>query len=331
MKTFIIAEAGVNHNGKLDLALKLVDAAVEAGADCIKFQTFITEEETSVYAEKAAYQKCTTDQAESQFEMSKKLELSFDEFKLIKQYCESKGILFLSTPFEIKSVKFLDELGMKFWKIPSSDITNLPYLIEIAKTSKDVILSTGMSTISDIEKSIQVLVDHGTPKITLMHCTTEYPAPLEDVNLNAMDTLRSKFKCEVGYSDHTSGFEVAIAAVAKGATVIEKHFTLDKTMEGPDHIASLEPNELKDMVRAIRNVEVALGDSEKRITESERKNIVAARKSIVAKCKIKKGEILTEENICTKRPGSGISPMKWFDVLGTKAKRDFEEDELVEI
>lgn len=330
-KIFVIAEAGVNHNGKLDLALKLVDAAVAAKADCIKFQTFITEEETSVYAEKANYQKDTTDAEESQFEMSKRLELSFEDFIEIKNYCEKKNILFLSTPFDNKSIEFLDEIGMPIWKIPSSDITNLPYLIRIAETHKPVILSSGMSTMCDIENAFSVLRKFGSEDITILHCTTEYPAPIEEVNLMAMKSIKETFNCKVGYSDHTEGIEVPIIAAALGASVIEKHFTLDRKMEGPDHKASLEPDELKKMIEAIRIVELSMGDGIKRVSSSEEKNLEAARKSIVAKRKISTGELLTESNITVKRPGTGISPMKWFEVLGTNAKRDYNEDELIEI
>lgn len=328
-RVFIIAEAGVNHNGRLDLALKLVDKAVEAKVDCIKFQTFITEEETSRYAEKADYQKNTTEAAESQYEMSKKLELSFDEFVTIKNYCDDKGILFLSTPFDNKSIDFLNDLGMPVWKIPSSDVTNLPYLIKIAKTGKPVILSTGMTSLEEIACAIDVLQKNGTNDITILHCTTEYPAPINEINLLAMKTMYKEFGFPVGYSDHTEGIDIPMIAVAMGAVVIEKHFTLDKDMEGPDHKASLNPEELKEMVSCIRKVEMCLGDGIKQITPSEGKNLYAARKSIVAKRKIEKGEIFTEDNITTKRPGNGISPMRWFDILGRQAIRDFSEDELI--
>ena len=288
-RVFIIAEAGVNHNGRLDLALKLVDKAVEAKVDCIKFQTFITEEETSRYAEKADYQKNTTEAAESQYEMSKKLELSFDEFVTIKNYCDDKGILFLSTPFDNKSIDFLNDLGMPVWKIPSSDVTNLPYLIKIAKTGKPVILSTGMTSLEEIACAIDVLQKNGTNDITILHCTTEYPAPINEINLLAMKTMYKEFGFPVGYSDHTEGIDIPMIAVAMGAVVIEKHFTLDKDMEGPDHKASLNPEELKEMVSCIRKVEMCLGDGIKQITPSEVKNLYAARKSIVAKRKIEKG------------------------------------------
>ena len=328
---FIIAEAGDNHNGKFELALQLVDKAVEAGADCVKFQTFVTENVVSKFAEKAEYQKENTGADENQYEMIKKLELSFDQFREIQAYCQKKGIIFLSTPFDLDSIDFLQEINIPFWKIPSGEITNLPYLIRIAKTGKDIILSTGMSTMEEIANALDILKSNGAGNITLLHCNTEYPTPYEDVNLRAMKTLKDTFQIPVGYSDHTQGIEVPIAAVASGACVIEKHFTLDKTMEGPDHKASLEPDELKNMVSAIRNIEKAMGAKEKFPTKSETKNITIARKSIVAKCDIKKGEKLTEDNLYVKRPGDGISPMKWFEVIGTTAIRDFKEDELIEL
>ncbi|MBC3805674.1 N-acetylneuraminate synthase [Acetobacterium fimetarium] len=331
MSVFIIAEAGDNHNGRLVLALKLVDVAVESGADCVKFQTFITEEVISKKAEKADYQKESTGENESQFEMVKKLELSFKEFSEINEYCKEKGIVFLSTAFDLKSIDFLNTLDMPFWKIPSGEITNLPYLIKIAQTNKEVVLSTGMATLDEIREATDVLKANGAGKITLLHCNTEYPTPMEDVNLKAMDSIKKLFKVDVGYSDHTLGIEVPIAAVALGAKIIEKHFTLDRTMEGPDHQASLEPNELNMMVKSIRNIEKALGNGVKIPSKSEIKNINIARKSIVARRKIFKGEVFTEENLAAKRPGNGISPMKWFEVLGQKAKRDFDEDDLVEI
>lgn len=330
-KVFVIAEAGVNHNGCLDLAYKMIDAAVEAKVDCIKFQTFITEDETSIFAEKANYQKEMTGDDENQYEMSKKLELSFDEFCLLKQYCDKKGIMFLSTAFDSKSIRFLEKLDMAFWKIPSSDVNNLPYLIQIAQTHKDVVLSTGMTTMDDIEYAVNILRQYGAGDISILHCTTDYPAKLEEVNLKVLETLKAYFKCRVGYSDHTQGIVIPIAAVAMGATIIEKHFTLNRNMEGPDHKASLEPNELALMVENIRKVELALGDGEKYITKSERKNIIAARKSIVAKRNIKRGEVFSLENVTTKRPGGGISPVKWFDILGQKAKRDFRRDEFIEL
>lgn len=331
MSTFIIAEAGVNHNGCIELAKQMVNKAKEAGADCIKFQTFVSKNIVSKSASKAEYQKQRTNSDESQLEMLRKLELSFDEFKELKEYCDFKEIEFLSTAFDFDSIDFLNNLGMRIWKIPSGEITNLPYLIKISKTNKPVILSTGMSTLDEIEDAISILKTNGCKDIILLHCTTEYPAPYADVNLRAMDTLKQKFNVTVGYSDHTSGIEVAIAAVAIGAKVIEKHFTLDRNMEGPDHKASLEPNELKNMVKSIRNIELAVGNGEKKPTESEKKNKAIARKSIIAKKSIKKGQIFTEDNITVKRPGNGISPMRWFDVIGKSAIRDFEEDELIEV
>lgn len=328
-KVFIIAEAGDNHNGNYDTALKLVDKAVEAGADCVKFQTFVTERVISKLAEKADYQKESTGTGESQYEMVKKLELSFEQFRQIKKYCEQKKIMFLSTPFDLESIEFLQEIDIPFWKIPSGEITNLPYLEKIAHTGKDIIMSTGMCTMEEIQKAIDILKKNGAGKITLLHCNTEYPTPYEDVNLRAMKTMAETFGVEVGYSDHTKGIEVPIAAVAMGAVVIEKHFTLDKNMPGPDHKASLEPDELKQMIQSVRNIEKALGSSEKKPSTSEIKNIDIARKSIVAKKAIKKGEELTEDNLDIKRPGNGISPMYWYDLLGTKAVKDFSEDELI--
>jgi len=330
-KVYIIAEAGDNHNGDFNTALKLVDVAKRAGADCVKFQTFVTEEIISKYAEMAEYQKKNTGKEESQFEMVKRLELSFDEFRKIKEYCDRVGIQFLSTPFDLKSVDFLNELGVPFFKIPSGEITNYPYLIKIAHTGKPVVMSTGMCEPDEILAAINVLEKNGSGEITLLHCNTEYPTPLKDVNLYAMRTMKKMFGKKVGYSDHTKGIEVPVASVTLGACVIEKHFTLDKNMPGPDHKASLEPDELGRMVKNIRNIEIALGDGVKRVSESERKNIAIARKSIVARRNIQEGEILTEENLAVKRPGTGINPMQWMEVLGTRAVRDFKEDELIEI
>ena len=329
MRVFIIAEAGVNHNGKLELAKKLVDKAKVAGVECIKFQTFKSENCVTSNAEKAAYQRQQADAGESQLEMLRKLELSFDDFFELKNYCDMQKITFLSTPFDLESIDFLANLGMEFWKIPSGEITNLPYLIKIAKTHKPVIMSTGMSNLDEIQEALNVLEENGSGEITLLHCTTEYPASYEDVNLRAMLTLKEKFNTPVGYSDHTMGIEVSVAAVAMGATVIEKHFTLDRSMEGPDHKASLEPHELRAMVSAIRNVEMAMGDGVKKPAKSEMKNIAVARKSIVASRNIKKGEVFSEDNLTTKRPGNGISPMRWYEVLGQRAVRDFEEDEMI--
>lgn len=330
-KVLIIAEAGVNHNGNLDLAMKMVDKAKEAGADIIKFQTAKPELVISRFAEKAEYQKDTTGAEESQLEMCRKIHLTFEEYKPLKKHCEEVGIKFLSTPFDLDSVDYLEELGCDIWKIPSGEITNYPYLVAIAKTHKPIIMSTGMCTIPEIHEALQVLKEFGAGEVSLLHCTTQYPTPYEDVNLRAMDTLRKEFGCEVGYSDHTNGIEVPVAAVAMGATIIEKHFTLDKNMEGPDHKASLEPEELKNMVTSIRNIEKALGNGLKEPAKSEIPNMAIARKSIIAKCDIKKGEIFTEENITTKRPGNGISPMRWNEVLGKAAIRDFGEDELIEL
>lgn len=330
-RALIIAEAGVNHNGNVELAHKLIDAAHNAGADVVKFQTAQPELVISKFAEKAEYQKAATGSDESQLDMCKKIMLRYEDHNELKEHCEVLGIKFLSTPFDIKSIAFLEELGCSMWKVPSGEITNLPYLTKIAETHKPIILSTGMSEMEEIADAIALLNSHGAGKIILLHCTTEYPAPFEDVNLRAMETMRKKFGLKVGYSDHTRGIEIPIAAVAMGACVIEKHFTLDRNMDGPDHKASLEPDELSAMVKAIRNVEKALGNGIKTPSTSEIKNIHIARKSIVAKKKILKGETFTEENITTKRPGSGISPMRWNEILGTRAIRAFEEDELIEI
>ena len=330
MSVYIIAEAGVNHNGSFDLACKMVKAAKSAGVDCIKFQTFQSGSLVSRNAKKAEYQIKTTGDS-SQGEMLRKLELSYDEFLSLKTFCDKTGICFLSTPFDFESIDFLNTIEMPFWKIPSGEITNYPYLLALAKTGKPVVMSTGMCKIDEIGAAIKVLKENGTKDIKLLLCNTEYPTPFEDVNLRAMRTMRDTFGLEVGYSDHTPGIEASIAAVAMGATIIEKHFTLDRNMEGPDHKASLEPDELAAMVRAIRNVEAALGTGIKEPSKSEKKNIAIARKSIVAAKNIQKGEILTEDNLTTKRPGSGISPMRWSEVIGKKAIRDFEEDELIEL
>lgn len=331
MSVFIIAEAGINHNGSMELAKQLVDTAKDAGADCVKFQTFIPSDIVSKNAGKAEYQKQQTQAEESQYDMLKRLELSFDEFVELDKYCKSKDIEFMSTAFDLNSIDFLNSIGMSIWKIPSGDITNLPYLLKIAKLRKPVILSTGMSTMDDIRNAINALEKNGAGNLTVLHCTTEYPTPFEDVNLKAMLTIKDEFGVQIGYSDHTKGIEVPIAAAALGAHIIEKHFTLDRNMEGPDHKASLEPDELKAMVTSIRNIESALGDGIKQPAESEKKNMTAARKSIIAKKSIKAGEILTEENLTIKRPGCGVSPMKWFEVLGQVASRDFEEDELIKL
>lgn len=329
-KVLVIAEAGVNHNGSLDLAMQMVDAAKRAGADIIKFQTAKPEALISKYAEKAAYQKENTGEDESQLDMVRKIMLRYEQFIPLKRYCEQREIKFLSTPFDLDSIDFLEELGCDIWKIPSGEITNLPYLEKIAYTHKPVIMSTGMATMDEIRDAMKVLKDAGTGEVTLLHCTTQYPTPFEDVNLKAMITLRDQFGCAVGYSDHTKGIAIPIAATAMGATVIEKHFTLDRTMEGPDHKASLEPDELAEMVTAIRQVEKALGDGQKKPVLSETENKTVARKSIIAARNIKKGELYTEENLTTKRPGNGISPMRWYEFIGKTANRDYAEDELIE-
>ncbi len=331
MSISIIAEAGVNHNGSLEIAKRLIDEAKDAGADCIKFQTFRSENLVSKRAEKAGYQKRNTSADETQLEMLRKLELSCEDFHKLNDYCKKVQIEFLSTAFDLESVDFLYDLGMGVWKIPSGEITNLPYLLHISKMKKKVILSTGMCETKEIEAAVNVLRGHGTHDITLLHCTTEYPVPYEDVNLNAMTSMRHQFQLPVGYSDHTQGVEVAIAAAALGASIIEKHFTLDQRMEGPDHQASLEPTQLKAMISSIRNIEKAMGDGIKRPAPSEKKNISIARKSIVAKSSIRQGETFTEDNLTTKRPGNGISPMQWFQVLGHIASRDYEEDEMIDL
>lgn len=330
-RVFIIAEAGVNHNGSIEIAKKLVDVAVIAGADAVKFQSFKAEKLVCKNAKKADYQMETTDKAESQYDMLKKLELTPEMHQELMDYCKHKNILFLSTPFDIDSLQFLLESGMEIIKVPSGEITNLPYLREVGKSRKRVIISSGMSTLDEVRTALTVLRDNGSIDITVLHCNTEYPTPYQDVNLNAMNHIKDELSVEVGYSDHTQGIEVPIAAVALGATVIEKHFTLDKNMEGPDHKASLEPEELKAMVKAIRNVEVVFGDGQKKPSESEKKNISVARKSIVAKYDIHKGEFFTEDNCTTKRPGTGISPMRWNEVIGQQAKRNFYMDELIEL
>jgi N,N'-diacetyllegionaminate synthase len=332
-KVYIIAEAGVNHNGNFDLAIKMIDVAKRAGVDAVKFQTFKTENLVSVNAQKADYQKQTTDSDESQFDMIKRLELDVDAHKKLFNYCDKIGITFLSTPFDHDSIDMLVDLGLETFKIPSGEITNLPYLRHIGSLKKQVILSTGMADIGEIEDALDVLIKAGTSKgkITILHANTEYPTPMNDVNLKAMQTIGNTFKLNFGYSDHTLGIEIPIAAVAMGATVIEKHFTLDKTMSGPDHKASLEPDELIKMVKAIRNIEVALGNGIKKASPSETKNMDIARKSIVAKRNIKKGEVFSEENLSIKRPGTGVSPMNWDIVLGKVASLDFEIDDLISL
>ncbi len=328
MSVFVIAEAGVNHNGSLKIAKQLIDVASESGANAVKFQTFKAATLVSKAAEKADYQKKTSNANESQFEMIKKLELNSDAHKELISYCNKKNIMFLSSPFDIDSIKLLDSLGIEIFKIPSGEITNLPYLREIGRLKKRVILSTGMSNIDEISDALNVLEETGTKKknITVLHANTMYPTPMEDVNLNAMLTIGKTFDIDYGYSDHTLGIEVDIAAVAMGAKCIEKHFTLDKTMAGPDHRASLEPYELKAMVQAIRNIELALGSNEKKPSNSELPNINIARKSIVAKKDIKRGEILSEDNITVKRPANGISPFRWDDVIGTTAIIDYSKN-----
>ena len=331
MSVFIIAEAGVNHNGSIELAFKLIDAAVESGADAVKFQTFKAENLVSKNTQKAEYQKQTTNPLESQLDMLKKLELDVDVHKKLIKYCNAKGILFLSSPFDHDSIDLLNELGIEVFKIPSGEITNLPYLRRIGSLAKQVILSTGMSTLKEVGDALAILVDSGTKKenITVLHANTMYPTPMEDVNLNAMKTIKKEFDVAVGYSDHTLGIEVDIAAVAMGASIVEKHFAIDKAKEGPDHRASLELEELRAMVIAIRNVEKALGDGIKIPSGSEKPNIVVARKSILASQKIKKGDTLTEENIIVKRPGNGISPMKWDEVIGLVAAKDYQVDDKI--
>lgn len=332
-RTFIIAEAGVNHNGSLELAKKLVDIAVEAGADAVKFQTFKADKLVSRGAQKAEYQKQTTSVDESQFEMIKKLELDDNAHRELILHCNEKQIMFLSTPFDHDSIDLLNNFGMSIFKIPSGEITNLPYLRHIGRLGKEVILSTGMADLGEIEDALDVLMQAGVlkEKITVLHATTEYPCPIEEVNLRAMQTIHAAFGVKVGYSDHTQGIEVPIAAVAMGACVIEKHFTLDRTMEGPDHKASLEPEELKAMVQAIQHIEQALGDGIKKPGKSEAKNIAVARKSIVAARPIKIGESFGADNITIKRPGNGISPMRWNEVIGRTAPREFSTDELIEL
>ena len=333
MKTLIIAEAGVNHNGDLSLARQLIDVALSAGADSVKFQTFTADKLVTTNAKKADYQNKTTGEVESQHAMVRKLELNGESHKMLIKYCEEKKIQFLSTGFDIDSIDLLVELGLERFKIPSGEITNLPYLRHIGELGKSVILSTGMATLDEIEMALNILESAGTPRkqITVLHCNTEYPTPMIDVNLQAMTTIRDTFGVEVGYSDHTLGIEVATAAVALGATVIEKHLTLDRNLSGPDHRASIEPDEFKNMVTAIRNIEAALGDGVKRPSASESKNISIARKSLVASCAIKSGEIFSENNISAKRPGTGLSPMLWDKVIGSKAPRSFSPDELIEL
>lgn len=332
-RTLIIAEAGVNHNGDLDLAKQLIDAAAEAGADIVKFQTFNTDRLATRAAKKADYQNQVTGNKESQHAMLRRLELTTEMHEELIAHCAACNIGFFSTGFDIESVDLLVSLGQDHFKIPSGEITNLPYLRHIGRLGKAVILSTGMATLGEIEAAIDVLEQAGTPRanMTVLHCTTEYPTPMSEVNLRAMQSIHTAFGVAVGYSDHTSGIEVAIAAVALGASVIEKHFTLDRNLPGPDHKASLEPEELKAMISAIRNIEVALGDGIKRLTPSEARNKPIARKSLVASQPIKSGEVFSAQNITAKRPGTGISPMRWDEIIGRTASRDFAADELIEL
>jgi len=333
MKTMIIAEAGVNHNGDMEMAKRLVDVAAEAGADFVKFQTFKAETLVTASAEKAEYQKNLTDKGESQFEMIKKLELDRSAHEELIAYCEERKIAFLSTAFDHGSIDLLAELAIPFYKIPSGEITNLPYLRHIGKMGKPVVMSTGMSTLDEVRDAMVALLEAGVRKdsLTILHCNTEYPSPMQDVNLRAMLTIRDELGVRVGYSDHTVGIEVPIAAVAMGATIIEKHFTLDRALPGPDHAASLEPDELKALVSAIRNIERALGDGVKRPSASEEKNIPIVRKSIVAAGRIQKGEQFTPENLAVKRSGAGITPMRWDELIGRVAERDFLADDLIEL
>ncbi|WP_027390052.1 N-acetylneuraminate synthase [Chrysiogenes arsenatis] len=328
---FIIAEAGVNHNGSLGLAKQLIEIAAKAGADAVKFQTFQANTLVSKKAQKAEYQKQTTDAQESQYDMIKKLELTEAMHIELINHCKHHQIEFLSTPFDNNSIDLLNKLGMNTFKIPSGEITNLPYLRHIGELQKHIILSTGMADLGEVEDALDILVASGTPleNITVLHATTEYPCPIQEVNLRAMQTIKQAFGVKVGYSDHTQGIEIPIAAVAMGATIIEKHFTLDRNMEGPDHKASLEPAELQAMVDAIRNIEKALGDGKKKPTSSEAKNKPVARKSLVAAKTIKVGEILNSDNVCIKRPGNGINPMRWDEVMGTKAIKNYNEDDLI--
>ena len=329
-RVFVIAEAGVNHNGDIEIAKQLIDAASEAGADAVKFQTFQADSLVCRTAKKAEYQLETTDRTETQYDMLKKLELTPQMHRELIEHCIKRNIMFLSTPFDLESIKLLSELGMQIYKIPSGEITNLPYLREIAKQQKKIILSTGMSSMDEVKAAVNVLKNNGTEDITLLHCNTQYPTPISDVNLLAMVKMREETGLPVGYSDHTQGIEVPIAAAALGAEVIEKHFTLDRKMEGPDHKASLEPQELMQMVVGIRKIESALGSNIKQVSESEMTNVAIVRKSIVAAANIKRGDKYTEKNITTKRPATGISPMLWDEIIGKTADRDYKVDEMIE-
>lgn len=330
-RVFVIAEAGVNHNGDIKIAKQLIDTARDSGADAVKFQTFQADSLVCKTAKKAEYQLEMTDKAETQYDMLKKFELTRQMHQELIEYCAMKNIMFLSTPFDLESIKLLSELGMQIYKIPSGEITNLPYLRKIAKQHKKIILSTGMSSMDEVKAAVSVLKNNGAGDITLLHCNTQYPTPVSDVNLLAMVKMQEETGLPVGYSDHTQGIEIPIAATALGATVIEKHFTLDKNMEGPDHKASLEPQELKQMVAGIRKIETALGSKTKQVSESEMPNAAIVRKSIVAATNIKKGEMYTEKNLTTKRPATGINPMLWDEVIGKTANKDYEADEIIQL
>ena len=328
-RVFIIAEAGVNHNGSIDNAIKLIDEASRCGVDAIKFQTFKAEKLVCKNAQKAEYQINNSEIEENQFEMLKKLELDMDIHRILIEHCRQKNIMFLSTPFDLDSIDELESLGMPIFKIPSGEITNYPYLKKVASLRKPIIISTGISTLGEIEEALNILYENNAEDITVLHCNTEYPTLMEDVNLRAMKTIESAFKVKVGYSDHTNGIEISIAAVALGASIIEKHFTLDKNMIGPDHKSSLNPVELEQMVKSIRNIELALGDGVKKPSKSELKNKDVVRKSIVADKSIKKGDIILESDITVKRPANGISPMRWNEVIGSIATKNYEKDEFI--
>lgn len=334
-KVFIVAEIGCNHNGDYNLARKMVEVAKECGVDAVKFQTFKADKLISKYAPKAEYQKKVTDSQESQLDMTRKLELSYDEFIKLSEYAKDLGLISFSTPFDFESIDFLSSQKQIIWKIPSGEITNLPYLEKIARLDikgKEIVISTGMATIKEIREALKVFEKNGMKKekITILHCNTEYPTPFEDVNLNSISYLKKEFsEYKIGFSDHSEGYLAGVASVPYGITFIEKHFTLDKNFEGPDHKASVTPEELKKLCEGIRIVEKCLGVCDKIVTNSEGRNKVVARKSIIANCRIKKGEIFTEKTLTTKRPGNGISPMYWYEILGKEAERDFEEDELI--
>lgn len=328
-KTFIIAEAGVNHNGDLAMAKQLIEVAAAAGADAVKFQTFNADKLVSKHAPKAEYQKQTTDASQSQLDMIRKLALTKEDHYELLEHCKSHNIMFLSSAFDEESLDLLEELQLPLYKIPSGELNNIPFLRRIAQTKKPVILSTGMSELEEIQFAVETLRKHGTTDLTLLHCNTQYPTPYHDVHLQAMDLLQDTFHCAVGYSDHTLGIEVSLAAVARGASVIEKHFTLDKSLPGPDHQASIEPDELAQMVRMIHHIEQAVGQRQKTITESERKNRDIARKSLVAKKHISKGEVFTEDNLTAKRPGNGLNCRYYDDMIGKRAKHDYEIDDMI--